>query len=45
MELGRLAIDVIFTGVKAAIAFAFFLWLAGRFGITGLATLLGKAGI
>src|SRR5438270_549430 len=45
MELVRLAVDIAVTGAKAAIAFAFFLWIAGRFGLTGLQSLLGKAGI
>lgn len=45
MELVRLFVDILVVSAKAAIGFAFLLWLAGRFGITGLQTLLGKAGI
>lgn len=45
MELARLFVDILATSAKAAIGFAFLLWLAVKFGITGLATLLGKAGI
>lgn len=45
MELARLFVDILVTSAKAAIGFAFLLWLAGRFGITGLSALLGKAGI
>lgn len=45
MELVRLFVDILVVGAKAAIAFAFFIWLANRFGISGLSALLGKAGI
>lgn len=45
MELVRLFVDILTTGAKAAIAFAFFLWLAAKLGIPGLTALLGKAGI
>jgi hypothetical protein len=45
MELIRLFVDVMVTSAKAAIGFAFLLWLSGKFGITGLQALLGKAGI
>lgn len=45
MELVRLFVDILVTGAKAAIAFAFFIWFANRLGITGLQALLGKAGI
>jgi hypothetical protein len=45
MELVRLGVDIAVTGAKAAIAFAFFLWIAARLGIPGIATLLGKAGV
>lgn len=45
MELVRLFVDILVIGAKAAIAFAFFLWVANRFQIAGLSALLGKAGI
>ena len=45
MELVRLGVDILVTSAKAAIGFAFLLWIAAKLGITGLATFLGKAGI
>jgi hypothetical protein len=45
MELVRLFVDIAVTGTKALIFFAFALWIAGKFGLTGLQSLLGRAGI
>lgn len=45
VELVRLLVDISVTGAKALIFFALVLWISGKFGVTGLATLMGKAGV
>lgn len=45
MELVELGVSILATTAKAAIGFAFLLWLASRLGWTGLQAALGKAGI
>lgn len=45
MELAQLAVDILVTTAKVWIGFVFLLWLANRFGITGLTAALGKAGV
>lgn len=45
MELARLATDIAVTTAKVWIGFLILLWLASKFGISGLTAALGKVGI